>query len=67
MTTEPRRLVPDEWLTPDEICTELKISRRTWDRLHASGEGPRFKKVGREIRVRRSWLETWLDDSEASA
>jgi len=67
VTAESRALEPDEWLTPDEICTELKISRRTFDRLHATGRGPRFKNVGRSIRIRRSWLEAWLDDTEATA
>ena len=32
--------VPDEWLTVDEVCTELKISRRTFDRWRALGTGP---------------------------
>lgn len=67
MTAKPQPITPDEWLTPDEICTELKISRRTWDRLHAAGQGPRFRNIGRGIRVRRSWLEDWLEDTEASA
>ena len=29
----------DEWLTVEEICTELKISRRTFDRWRARGTG----------------------------
>ena len=32
--------VRDEWLTVDEVCTELKISRRTFDRWRALGTGP---------------------------
>ena len=30
----------DEWLTVEEVCTELKISRRTLDRWRAPGQGP---------------------------
>jgi len=54
----------DEWLTVEEICSELKVSRRTWDRWRALGTGPRCKRVGGLLRVRRSWLEAWLDPDE---
>ena len=59
----------DEWLTVDEVCTELKISRRTFDRLRATGKAPRCKRVGGGLRIRRSWLEEWLalpDDEETA-
>lgn len=53
----------DEWLTVDEVCAELKISRRTFDRWRALGTGPKSKRIGGSgpVRVRRSWLEAWLD------
>jgi excisionase family DNA binding protein len=53
----------DEWLTVDEVCAELKISRRTFDRWRALGTGPRAKRLGGSgpVRVRRSWLDQWLD------
>jgi excisionase family DNA binding protein len=53
----------DEWLTVDEVCTELKISRRTFDRWRALGTGPKSKRIGGSgpVRVRRSWLDEWLD------
>jgi excisionase family DNA binding protein len=53
----------DEWLTVDEVCTELKISRRTFDRWRALGTGPKAKRLGGSgpVRVRRSWLDQWLD------
>ena len=53
----------DEWLTVDEVCTELKISRRTFDRWRALGTGPKAKRLGGSgpVRVRRSWLDAWLD------
>jgi len=55
--------VPDEWLTVEEVCTELKISRRTFDRWRALGTGPKAKRLGGggPVRVRRSWLDEWLD------
>ena len=30
----------DEWLTVEEVCTELKISRRTFDRWRARARAP---------------------------
>jgi excisionase family DNA binding protein len=53
----------DEWLTVDEVCAELKISRRTFDRWRALGTGPKSKRIGGTgpVRVRRSWLDQWLD------
>jgi predicted DNA-binding transcriptional regulator AlpA len=46
----------DEWLTVEEVCTELKISRRTFDRWRALGTGPKSKRIGGSgpVRVRRS-------------
>ena len=52
----------DEWLTVEEVCAELKISRRTFDRWRATGKAPRCKPLpGGTLRIRRSWLEAWLD------
>ena len=53
----------DEWLTVEEVCDELKISRRTFDRWRALGTGPKAKRLGGggPVRVRRSWLDEWLD------
>ena len=61
--------VPDEWLTVEEVCTELKISRRTFDRLRATRKAPRCKRVGGGLRIRRAWLEEWvaLPDDEETA
>jgi len=56
----------DEWLTVDEVCTELKISRRTFDRSRALGTGPRCTRLAGNgtVRIRRSWLEEWLDTTD---
>jgi len=65
VTTRPRHdsIERDEWLTVDEVCAELKISRRTFDRWRALGTGPKAKRLGGSggIRIRRSWLDEWLD------
>lgn len=54
-----------EWLTVGQVCAELKISRRTFYRWRAQGTGPRSKRMDRGgVRVRRSWLDEWLDEPE---
>jgi len=60
----PSGLGASEWLTVEEVCTELKISPRTFYRWRALGTGPRSKRIaGGCVRVRRSWLDAWLDES----
>jgi excisionase family DNA binding protein len=56
----------DEFLTVEEVCEELKISRRTFDRWRALGTGPRSERLGGAgpVRVRRSWLDEWLGTSK---
>lgn len=49
-----------EILTPEEAAAFLRISPetlRTWRHL---GEGPRYLKMGRAVRYRRTDLEAWL-------
>jgi excisionase family DNA binding protein len=63
-TTTPHdpRGVRDEWLTVEEVCTELKICRRTFDRWRAIGKAPRCQPLpGGTLRIRRSWFNEWLD------
>jgi len=50
-------------LKSKSVCTELKISRRTFDRWRALGTGPKAQRLGGNgpVRVRRSWLDQWLD------
>ena len=59
----------DEWLTVDEICEELKISRRTFDRYRAAGTGPKCEPIGGHgpLRSRRSWVEAWAEFGEQGA
>jgi predicted DNA-binding transcriptional regulator AlpA len=59
----------DEWLTVEEICEELKVSRRTFDRWRATGTGPRCERLGGHgpLRARRSWLNAWAESGEQGA
>lgn len=55
----------DEWLTVDEVCTELKIGRRTFERWRALGTAPRAARLAGKrngpLRIRRSWLDDWME------
>jgi predicted DNA-binding transcriptional regulator AlpA len=54
-----------EWLTVGQVCAELKISPRTFYRWRTLGTGPRSKRMAKGgLRVRRSWLDEWLDEPE---
>ena len=54
----------DEWLTVEEVCDELKVSRRTFDRWRAHRTGPRCVRLAGNgpVRVKRCWLEEWLEE-----
>ena len=60
---------PDEWLTVEEICAELKVSRRIFDRWRAVGTGPKCERLGGHgpLRSRRSWIEAWATPGEHGA
>jgi excisionase family DNA binding protein len=64
--SRPRRrtVAPDEWLTVDEVCAELNIGRRTFERWRTLGIAPRATRPTRNgpLRIKRSWLEEWAED-----
>ncbi|HTP16758.1 MAG TPA: helix-turn-helix domain-containing protein [Streptosporangiaceae bacterium] len=53
-----------EWLTVDEVCAELKIGRRTFERWRTLGVAPRATRPTRNgpLKIKRSWLEEWAED-----
>src|SRR5262245_1834869 len=57
----------DEWLTVDEVCSELKIGRRTFERWRSLGTAPRAVRLAGNgpLRIRRSWLDEWAEDGAA--
>jgi transcriptional regulator with XRE-family HTH domain len=59
------------WLTLDDFCRELEVPYSTackWSSLgSASGRFPRCRRLPNgKIRIRRDWLEEWLDGLPAS-
>ena len=61
------RPAADEWLTVDEVCAELKIGRRTFERWRALGTAPRAVRLAGNgpLRIRRRWLEEWMEAGAA--
>ncbi len=48
-------------LTTRQAAERLGLSPRTLERYRVTGEGPRFKKIGRWVRYVPSDLDEWLD------
>jgi excisionase family DNA binding protein len=62
-STRPSRC----YLTVDEICVDLRVSRRTFYEWRAKGTAPKCMKLPNgELRVRRSEYERWLSAREAA-
>lgn len=58
------RRAGDEWLTVDEVCAELRIGRRTFERWRTLGVAPRATRPTRNgpLKIKRSWLDEWAED-----
>lgn len=56
---DPRK--PDPWMTIVEVAEELRTSKMTVHRLIHRGQ-IRHTKVGRGFRIRRSWLNQYVDN-----
>jgi excisionase family DNA binding protein len=67
--TRPSRIARsgDEWLTVDEVCAELRVTRRSFERWCRLGKGPRVKRLAGNgpIRIKRAWLNDWLEGDAA--
>jgi excisionase family DNA binding protein len=50
------------WMTLEEVCEEIGVSRSTLDKWRVKGKGPTWRKLpsGR-LRIRRQDLDAWLD------
>jgi len=55
----------DDPLLPPEVVAELTgLTRSRLAKLRMSGDGPRYVKLGKAIRYRRSAVEAWLSQLE---
>nr|WP_051105816.1 helix-turn-helix domain-containing protein [Parafrankia discariae] len=58
----------DEWLTVADVTAEVRVPRSTFYRWRQMGLGPRSVKLPNgDVRIRRSWLDAWLNGLEEDA
>lgn len=48
------------WMTQDEVCGVLKVSRPTLQRYRRNGTGPAFYRIPAGIRYLQSDVDMWL-------
>ena len=47
----------------NEVCTELRIARSTWEKWRQKDAGPKVVKLPNgQLRIRSDWLDTWIDE-----
>jgi hypothetical protein len=63
--SKPEAILSD-FLTKQELATELGREMRTLDRWDALGIGPPRTKIGRKVFYRRSSVQKWLAAQEDS-
>jgi excisionase family DNA binding protein len=51
---------PAEWISPEELATELGIPVKTIYQWRYRRTGPQAHRIGRHIRYRRRDIEAWL-------
>jgi predicted DNA-binding transcriptional regulator AlpA len=52
----------DELLTEAELCTQLRVTRRTTLRWRTTGDGPKYIRAGeRRVLYRRGDVDAWLE------
>jgi hypothetical protein len=59
-----RALLGDEFLTPQALAKELRVSTRTIARWHVERIAPPRICVGRSVFYKRSSVRTWLESRE---
>ncbi len=56
------------WLTVDEVCTELRIARSTWEKWRQKDAGPKVVKLPNgQLRIRRDWLDAWINEQRPTS
>lgn len=48
-------------MTTEEVAKHYRVSRRTWERMVATGQAPRPLKIGKQNRWRVTDLQAWED------
>ena len=53
----------DELMTTDQLAHETRTAKITWVMRRVEGRGPRFLKIGRSVRYRRSDIQRYLSEN----
>jgi len=53
-----------QFLSMKEIVAELGVSYDSFRRKIARGEGPKFKRYGTRILIRKDWYKSWLEEDD---
>jgi len=69
MSTQPESQIPlsaihQEWLTPREVCEELRIPPATFYQWRFKHVAPIVHRIGRHLRIIRADLDAWLNERE---
>ena len=51
----------EEWMTLSDVASEARLPLSTVYYLHKEGKGPKFSRLGRNVRIRRSDFNAWFD------
>lgn len=53
----------EEFLRPPVVSKRIDVSEATLRRWRATGQGPAFLRVGRQVRYRASDVDAWLQNA----
>lgn len=53
-----------QFITPKEIVAELGVNYHAFMRKIRRGEGPKFKRYGTRILIRKDWYKAWLEEDQ---
>ncbi len=56
----------NQWLTPEDVENEFKISRSTQAKLRMNKKIPYSKIGGKIVRYNREKINQWLNDAEVA-
>lgn len=61
-----RESQPEQWLTPAEAAELLATTPQALASARSEDRGPRYAKVGRMVRYRRSDIDVWLESASVT-
>jgi excisionase family DNA binding protein len=58
----PPNKKPDEWVTPEELAAQVKVSVETVYWWNRTNKAPKRHKFGKHVRYTRADVDAWLRD-----